>query len=138
MPGQAQEGSLIDLRRLAVLVAAISIGLVACDAAKEGFNEGLNGKSSGEAHGSEVITQDEFGSDWPFAVREGTLRCSGTRTAGSVTFEAEGRTYALNGTARSHTEFPDVDPIWAADPSIPGAKKNIGSIIERGLQLCTP
>ena len=123
------------MRRLAVLVAATSIALGACDAAKEGFNDGLNGKSS-DAKGAATITQDEVGSEWPFSVREGTLRCSGTRTAGSVTFEAEGRTYALNGTAKSQTEFPDVDPIWAANPAIPEARKDIGPIIQRGLQLC--
>ena len=81
-----------------------------------------------------TITRAQFGDAWPFTVDEGVLRCEGEGGVGAVIFEAEGTEYGVNGVAKSQG-YADVEPIWADDPSI-GAKKNIGPIIDRGLELC--
>lgn len=83
------------------------------------------------------VTQAEFGDEWPFSVPDGTLRCEGSGGSGAVTFEAQGRLYGVNGTAKSKG-LPGIEPIWVADPAAPGLglKKSVGPIIDRGLQLC--
>jgi hypothetical protein len=85
------------------------------------------------------ITKAEYGDTWPFSVDEGILRCEGIEGTGAVTFEAQGKTYALNGIAREQKAFLEVDPIWLPDPEAPAEfnlKMNLGPIIDRGLQLC--
>lgn len=74
-----------------------------------------------------------MGSAWPLSVAKGVLRC---REPGAVTFEAGGMVYAVNGIARQSGECAEIDPIWVDDPDIPGAKMDIGPIIDRGLELC--
>jgi hypothetical protein len=81
-----------------------------------------------------TITRDEFGDDWPFTVEGGVLRCEGEGGVGAVIFEAEETEYGVNGVAKSQG-YADIEPIWADEPST-GAKKNIGPIIDRGLELC--
>ncbi|MDQ3373192.1 MAG: YebY family protein [Acidobacteriota bacterium] len=86
---------------------------------------------------SEVkITKQEFGAAWAFTVDEGVLSCKGSNGIGEVLFMANGKTYAVNGTAKGTKKYLPIDDIWAADPSITGAKKNISPFIERGLKLC--
>ena len=101
------------------------------------------------AHGR-LISEQDFASPWPFTVPEGRLRC----TKNSVTFEAGGSTYAINGTAQGRG-FPRVDPIWkydttmeetyakqkgitraAAREAIGTVRVNIGPVINAGLALC--
>ena len=54
-----------------------------------------------------------------------------------ATFATEdGTEYALNGTAKDHTDAADIDPIWAPDPEMEGLKINIGPLIDRALALC--
>lgn len=81
------------------------------------------------------MTQAEFGDKWPFSVSEGTLRCEGSGGAGAVTFEAGGKVYGVNGTAKGRG-LPGIEPIWLDDSSGLGLKKSVGPIIDRGLQLC--
>lgn len=84
-----------------------------------------------------TISKAQMGAEWPFTVESGTLRCDPVAGLGqSVTFEANGKTYALNGTAKTKTGLPPVDPIWAKNPDIPGAKMNIGPVISKGTALC--
>lgn len=82
------------------------------------------------------VSRAELGEEWPLTVEEGTLRCDGAKEAGAVFFEADGRVYPVNGIARGRTDGPEIDGIWADDPDFAGAKKNIGILIERGLELC--
>lgn len=82
------------------------------------------------------ITKQELGTAWAFTVDEGVLACDGKNGVGAVTFTSGGKTYAVNGAAKQTKKYEPIDSIWADDPSIKGAKKNIGSIIERGLKLC--
>jgi hypothetical protein len=82
------------------------------------------------------ITKQELGGEWAFIVDEGVLACDGKNGVGAVTFTSGGKTYALNGAAKQTNKYEPIDSIWADDPSIKGAKKDIGSIIQRGLKLC--
>lgn len=90
-----------------------------------------------DPHAEKVTRADfeDFNEQWPLTVDEGTLRCRG---AGSVTFEADGVEYAVNGFANGQHIWPDVDAIWASDPAFSdvGGKVNITSLIQRGLKLC--
>jgi len=82
------------------------------------------------------ITKDDFGDDWPFTVDEGVLAGNGSGGIGEVIFTVDGVTYAVNGTARGTGKYTEIDEIWADDPELAGLKKNIGPIIDRGLELC--
>jgi hypothetical protein len=97
-------------------------------------------QSSGLGEDEDHISQADLRNDWPLTVREGVLRCEG---AGAVTFTSAGTTYAVNGLASGLGQYPDIDPIWADDPSAGtligyevAPKKNIGPLIDRGLELC--
>lgn len=79
-----------------------------------------------------VVSLSDFGQDWPLKVSGGILRCED----GAVTFTDGTTIYAVNGAAKDLGRGVDIDPIWAAEPSIPGAKKNIGPLLDRGLGLC--
>ncbi len=86
---------------------------------------------------SEVkITKQEYGEAWAFTVDEGVLSCKGSNGIGEVFFTVSGKTYAVNGTAKGTKKYLPIDDIWAADPKIAGAKKDIGAFIEKGLKLC--
>lgn len=73
--------------------------------------------------------------DWPLTVESGTLKCEGSGGVGRVTIEVDGKTYAVNGSAKGDKANADITPIWAAD-STPGLKKDIGPLIQKGLSLC--
>lgn len=53
----------------------------------------------------------------------------------SAIFRTDGQTYALNGTARSRG-YAEIDPIWRDNSAIPGAKINIGPLIDLANQQC--
>lgn len=90
-------------------------------------------ESSGEEDADGMrVSADDYGDDWPLTVSSGTLDCQ--REA--VTFTTQGTTYAVNGMAESHDLGVDIEPIWADNPEIPGTKKNIGPLIDDGLELC--
>lgn len=112
--------------RLALVGAALC-GLLGCG------NESTDGEPAGADPRAAKVTQAQFGDAWPFTVSEGTVRCV---DSSSVVFDTGGRTYALNGTAKSQTEFPDFDPIWADDSKALGTKKDIKPMIDRGSSLC--
>jgi hypothetical protein len=94
-------------------------------------------ESGGETtaqQGSIQISASEVSDEWPLTVDSGTLSCE---PPSSVTFTTpDGTTYAVNGTAQTLSVAPDIDPIWKDDPDVPGAKINIGELIDRGLALC--
>jgi hypothetical protein len=92
-----------------------------------------SGTDGGEQ--SKEVTRADFGDAWPLLVDGGTLECKGSDGTGAVTFRTGGTTYAVNGLAKSQGAR-DIDKIWAPNPSIPGAKKNIGPLIDEGLRLC--
>ena len=79
------------------------------------------------------ITKKELGDQWPFTVTEGVLACL---PAGAVIFAAEGVTYAVNGTAKGLKKYAAIEKIWLPNPEIPGTRKKIGPVLDRGLKLC--
>jgi hypothetical protein len=95
-----------------------------------------------ESRSSVVITKKQYGKRWPFTVPRGDLYCHGLGAGiGDVMFRvpfpaAHAGVYGLNGLARQHLHLPGINAIWRKDPQIPGARVNIGPIIERGLKLC--
>ncbi len=61
------------------------------------------------------------------------------RYTSAIVFGTGETAYAMNGTAKTmatDNDWHDVDEIWAVNPEIDGAKKNIGPLIDLGLQLC--
>lgn len=107
--------------------------LTSCASVSEGVKDGVK-EGGDKPEGS--ISRADLGAEWPLTVESGTLGCDGQDGVGSATFTTGGEKYALNGTAKGRKDGVAIDPIWAADPSIPGAKKNIGVLIDRALQLC--
>ena len=96
----------------------------------------LSACGGGSADSKEISASD-LGESWPLTVSGGTLRCEGSDGSGAVTIEVDGTTYALNGTAKSQGAGIDIDEIWAPNPEIDGAKKDIGVLIDEGLALCS-
>ncbi|MFD8545680.1 hypothetical protein [Streptomyces sp. NPDC059649] len=79
-----------------------------------------------------VVTAGRF-KEWPFTVDIGTLRC---RDGVSVTFEAGGTEYGVNGTAQD-AGYPSVKPIWADDKELGnGLKVDISEVLDYGRGLC--
>lgn len=87
-----------------------------------------------------VVRQDDFGAAWPFTVPDGVLTCVGHGKRHAIIFEAGGIRYGVNGTAQgagtaAKLNLQNVRQIWRDDPEIPGAKVNMGPILERGRAL---
>lgn len=80
----------------------------------------------------EPVSRADFGDDWPLTVDTGELRCEG---ASAVVFVVDGTEYGVNGSALS-AGYPEIDPIWADDPSGNAPKMDIGPLIQAGLELC--
>lgn len=92
------------------------------------------GSDGGEAAATKSISEEDFGKDWPFTVESGTVRCEGES---EVVFEANGKTYAVNGAA--HSQQPDLAPlsdIWADTKSGNPPKVDVAPVIDAGLALC--
>lgn len=78
------------------------------------------------------VSQKDFGDAWPFSVEAGELGCYLTpRGAREVVLKANGRTYALNGTARASDRYEDIQDaeIWMEDPEWPGLKMSLGPLL---------
>jgi Protein of unknown function (DUF2511) len=84
----------------------------------------------------EKISKSDFGNAWPFTVEEGLLSCKGGNGFGAVIFSSNGVTYAVNGIAKGRKTYNGIEVIWIDNPAIPGIKKNLSTIIDRGLKLC--
>jgi hypothetical protein len=83
-----------------------------------------------------LITQKDYGDKWPFTKEKGILTCKGTKKLGEVVLTVDGVPYAINGTAKRTRENQPLEKIWADNPAIPGTKKNLGDVIDKGLALC--
>ena len=79
-----------------------------------------------------LVTKAELGDKWPFTVDSGYVDCPDGLSAIFRTGNVE---YGLNGMATSRG-FAEPDPIWKDDPTIPGAKISIGSMIDLARQEC--
>jgi hypothetical protein len=125
-------------RRVTLVLAFATLAMAACSGNDNDGTSGQDTSSSEETQTSGLsVSREEFGGDWPLTVDEGTLNCEGAAEVGAVTFTApNGVTYAVNGLAIGQDRWPEIDAIWADNPDIPGTKKNIGPLIDRGLELC--
>lgn len=83
-----------------------------------------------------LITQKDYGDKWPFTKEKGILTCKGANKVGEVILTVDGVPYAVNGIAKGTKKYQPLEKIWADNAAIPGAKKNLGDIIEKGLALC--
>ncbi|NLT53572.1 MAG: DUF2511 domain-containing protein [Actinomycetales bacterium] len=115
------------MRPLVVVpVAALALLVTGCSAS-DPVNEDAPGRE---------ISKSVFGDQWPLTVDSGRLRCEGPQYHGAVTFEHEGKVYALNGPATVGKLGRSVSPIWADDPTAPGTKKALGPLVAEGLKFC--
>jgi Protein of unknown function (DUF2511) len=90
--------------------------------------------TTGGGSDSAEVSRAEFGNAWPLTVESGTVSCE---PPSSVVFtDDSGNRYAVNGTAMSATDYPDIDAIWAPNPEIDGTKIDISPILDTGLDLC--
>jgi len=81
-----------------------------------------------------MVTDKEYGENWPFTLPEGELWCDGRN---KVLFKAEGVVYAVNGIARTqahHHGWEDSDLIrrYLGD----GGRLGRDALISRGLSMC--
>ncbi|MER2556045.1 MAG: DUF2511 domain-containing protein [Candidatus Competibacter denitrificans] len=92
-----------------------------------------------------IISAAQFGNDWPLTVPSGVVSCEpasdGSTQIRIVTFVADGKTYAVNGTAmaiaKRNKAWRDIEEIWKPDPQYPKQMKmNIGPVLDTGLALC--
>lgn len=115
---------MIALRRLCCPVAVLSIA-ASCSGAPPGAASG------------QVVSQAEFGDDWPLTVESGVVSCV---PPGAVVFTAGGITYSLNGLAVSMSQnrgWFSVDQIWStSEDPYGGPKKSLGGLIDMGRSLC--
>jgi hypothetical protein len=88
-----------------------------------------------------LLVSTKFGDEWPLTVPYAVVHCKNITAGGMalniVTLDApDGARYAVNGTAQAQTSYPEIDPIWAPNPTIDGAKVDISPVIDAGLKLC--
>jgi len=120
-------------RLIAALAIVIAFSLAGCGGDDEQTATTTPTTTAAPAAEPGHVSRATMGEDWPLTVDSGTLRCEGD----AVTFETtDGDIYAVNGTAKTTTDYPDIDAIWADDPALAGLKKNIGPLIDQGLKLC--
>lgn len=96
---------------------------------------GCSSAGEEDSEQSESVSKTTMGDSWPLSVDKGTLRCNGSDGVGEVTIEVDGKTYAINGSAKGNEAYEVIDVIWA-DDTTPGVKKNISPLIQKGLGLC--
>ncbi len=129
-----------------LLLIQIALGILSCSPSKNNSDE------SNEISKSErVIYRVDYGNEWPFTVDKGVLKC----TSNQVLFLANGKHYAINGSAQSSANsqgYSSLEEIWAYDAVIVqqllamGYSKaeveeikpriSITRIIQDGLSLC--
>lgn len=112
-------------------VSALAFGVAGCSSASD---SGSSDDASADPSSRMVSAADLSGS-WPLTVGSGTLRCDGSGGTGEVTFEGDGKVYAVNGLAKQ-SGLPEIDAIWKDDPDAPGLKLDIGELLQAGLDLC--
>jgi Protein of unknown function (DUF2511) len=100
-----------------------------------GCGSGSGGSSSAgtSAANGVNLSKSDFGPAWPLTVDQATVRCE---NGNAVVLDANGTTYAVNGAAKTETDYPDVQAIWRDNPALPGTKVDIGPVIDAGLKLC--
>jgi len=110
---------------------------------KIGLNEPVSSRAketSTVSNGEQFISEQEFGNKWPFTIPSGTLSCLSNNINGYekqfVAISYNGKTWAVNGSARGRDSYRPLEEIWKDNPDTPGAKFSMGEVIQKGLKLC--
>lgn len=86
----------------------------------------------------ELISQEEYGSDWPYTITSGHLYCD--PPGSNVVMDANGKTYALNGRAMGDAVNRGYvvarDTIKLKDENGYFTVGDEQKLIERGLAMC--
>lgn len=104
------------------MVAAVAIALGGC---------GTTGQNA-KAKSLDMLHKDSFEAIigiWPLTVDEAKPVC-GRNNPNSLGVIANGRAYALNGTAQTWEHWADLHEIWAPDPDIPGGYLNESDLLD--------
>ena len=136
-----------------MLLLTLALMMGGCSGDQGAF--GANGFSSLNLFGTNDVASDQgerwSGDSWPLTVDAGVLGCEGgDGMDNSVWFEVKGVRYGISGFMVSH--YRPIRPILAADPELPVLmddpkgegviesgeflKKNIGVLLNPGLELC--
>ncbi|WP_333597280.1 DUF2511 domain-containing protein [Chryseobacterium flavum] len=85
-----------------------------------------------------TFNKQEYGEKWPFSVDKIEVYCTGYK--GIYCKANNGKTYALNGTAKGFSKndpsISKVEEIWLDDPEHVGLKLYYTDFITEGLRLC--
>lgn len=78
--------------------------------------------------------------DWPLTIDGGVLSCMPQSFDAVFLTDDSGRMWPLNGSAMSHGSRwgaePTLDPIWRANPALPGTRISISPLADRARSLC--
>ncbi len=90
------------------------------------------------AENERLVKSADYGTDWPWVMSEGVLRCEFSYV---VTFTTSERaTYAITGPARERAMergwLSDLDPIWAFDPLRPRVRIGLAPLTDDGMAIC--
>ena len=115
--------------------------VASCVAACVAVLAGCSGDSSDGSELSDnerLVTSADYGTDWPWSVSQGVLRCEFPYV---VTFTTDdGVTYSMNGPARELAEergwVSDLSPIWVDDPMRPRVKIGTRPLTDDGAAIC--
>jgi hypothetical protein len=82
------------------------------------------------------IKESDFGEEWPFTVKSGTVECTSDTYA--VIFKSGGVSYALNDAARKSEMYVDINSILKSDTNYYGkeVRMDMSPIEFEGLKLC--
>jgi len=93
--------------------------------------------TSGTSSETVRVTRQQFGDEWPFAVREATIEC---RPDNVILLTTGQRTYGLNGTAMdAGYDSIRYSSIWLDDPSYEpgsGIKISLSPLIRWAVDFC--
>lgn len=127
----------------AVLFSSLLVGGITIGCSTDQSGQVSSSASAPAAAATPVpgyVSRSMLGDDWPFTCEDGVIGCA---DSDCVVFTTNGVTYAVNGTAREPGKLAahgwkdlNTSGLWADDPAYKGKKKSIGSIIDRGLDIC--
>ncbi len=88
-----------------------------------------------------LLVSTDYPDEWPLTVPYVVVHCENITADGRylqvLTVETpDGTTYALNGTARTFTDYPGIEAVWADDPDFEGLKIDISPVMDAGFLLC--
>ena len=91
--------------------------------------------SSGSQSSSLTVSRKSFAGDWPLLSDDATVVC-GKQDSISVGVNVNGKTYALNGTAKANEGWPGLRPVWASNPIVEGLKVSVGDLLDYAAEKC--